>query len=229
MQRAWGVRLNKGLLFFARHWLAIFNLIAFLYVGLPFAAPVLMEAGARKPAEWIYRIYSPFCHQLAYRSWFLYGEQTAYPLDHAGLELTSFEQATDVDADDYWASRDFLGNPSVGYKVALCERDVAIYGGILLAGLLFGVARNRLKPLPIALWFLIGIVPIAVDGGTQFLSFIPYLFLPVRESTPLLRTLTGGLFGVANVWMAYPYVEESMQEIRTLVAAKLVGSGELTR
>jgi uncharacterized membrane protein/glutaredoxin len=225
--RAWGVRLNKGLLFFSRHWLAIFNLIAFLYVGMPFAAPVLMESGAHKPAEWIYRVYSPFCHQLAYRSWFLFGDQPAYPLEHANLELTSLEEATDVDVNDYWASRDFLGNPIVGYKVALCERDVAIYGGILLAGLLFGILRGRVKPLPIGLWFLIGIIPIAVDGGSQFLSFIPFLSLPVRESTPLLRTITGGLFGVANVWMAYPYVEESMEEIRTLVAAKLFGAGEM--
>jgi uncharacterized membrane protein/glutaredoxin len=226
--RDWGIRLNKGLHFFSRHWLAIFNLIAFLYVGLPFTAPVLMESGARKPAEWIYRIYAPFCHQLAYRSWFMYGEQPAYPLESAGMDLVSFEEATGVNAGDYWASRDFVGNPSVGFKVALCERDVAIYGGILFAGLVFGFFRRHLKPLPIALWFLFGIVPIAIDGGSQFLSFVPFLSLPVRESTPLLRTITGGLFGVANVWMAYPYVEESMEEIRTLVAAKLVGAREIT-
>lgn len=223
------VRLNKGLLFFAKHWLAIFNLIAFLYVGLPFAAPALMESGARTPAEWIYKIYSPFCHQLAFRSWFLFGEQSAYPREIAGLDLTSFSVATGIRSDDYQTARNFQGAPGLGYKVALCERDVAIYGGILLAGLFFGILRHRLRPLPIGFWFLFGILPIAIDGGSQFLSLIPVLSLPVRESTPLLRTVTGALFGVMNVWMAYPYVEESMEEIRTLVAAKLAGAGEISR
>jgi uncharacterized membrane protein/glutaredoxin len=228
VSRVRAVRLNKGLLFFARHWLAIFNLIAFVYVGLPFAAPVLMESGARTPAEWIYRIYSPFCHQLAYRSWFLFGEQNAYPREIAGLDLIPFSEATGINGADFQAARDFLGAPNIGYKVALCERDVAIYGGILLAGLLFGLLRRRLKPLPITLWFIFGILPIAIDGGSQFLSLVPVLSLPVRESTPFLRTVTGTLFGVMNVWMAYPYVEESMEEIRTLVAAKLVGAGKIS-
>ncbi len=45
--------------------------------------------------------------------------------------------------------------------------------------------------------------------------------LPARESTPVLRSLTGALFGLANVWLAYPYVEESMREVRQNLEAKL--------
>ena len=45
-QRGWALRLNQGLVVFARHWLAVFNLLVFTYVSLPFAAPVLMQAGA---------------------------------------------------------------------------------------------------------------------------------------------------------------------------------------
>jgi hypothetical protein len=47
----------------------------------------------------------------------------------------------------------------------------------------------------------------------------------MRESTPFLRTLTGGLFGVMNVWLAYPYIEESFAETRALIAAKLQAAG----
>ena len=94
-----------------------------------------------------------------------------------------------------------------------------------MAGLAFSLVRRWLKPLPLLAWFAIGIVPIALDGGSQFLSVIPLLHFPVRESTPFLRSLTGGLFGVMNIWLAYPYVEEAMQETRTLVAAKLAGAG----
>jgi hypothetical protein len=32
--------------------------------------------------------------------------------------------------EDIFAARQFVGNPQVGYKVARCQRDVAIYGGI---------------------------------------------------------------------------------------------------
>jgi uncharacterized membrane protein len=113
----------------------------------------------------------------------------------------------------------------VSYKVALCECDVGIYGGILIAGLLFGLMRQRLKPPSIPLWFLISILPMAIDGGSQFLSVLPFFSTITRESTPILRMVTGVLFGIANVWMAYPYVEESMQEIRVVITTKLTEAG----
>lgn len=219
-----GVKLNRGLLFFARHWLAFFNLLVFVYVGLPFMAPVLMNAGVERPARWIYSAYSPMCHQLAFRSWFLFGEQSAYPRELAGVNLTPFEEATGIPGDDLWAARGFIGNEQLGYKVAFCERDVAIYAGIFLAGLAFTFFRDRLKPLPLWAWFVFGVMPIAFDGGTQLLSSLPLPVIsafPARESTPFLRTLTGGLFGVMNVWLAFPYLEETMAETRAVVAAKL--------
>jgi uncharacterized membrane protein len=77
-------------------------------------------------------------------------------------------------------------------------------------------------------WLLIGILPIALDGGTQLLSSISINPFPVRESTPLLRTITGLLFGVMNIWLAYPYVEESMIETQALVSAKLASADALS-
>lgn len=223
-----GVPLNQGLLFFARHWLAIFNLIVFIFVGLPFGAPVLMRAGLETPAKVIYRIYSPLCHQLSFRSWFLFGEKAYYPLEQAGIDTLSYEHVSGVSSVDLRQARDFTGNEQIGYKVAFCQRDVAIYAGILLAGLFFGLVRRRIRPLPIWIWFLLGIVPIALDGGTQLISNLPLLNFPVRETIPALRSITGALFGVVNVWLAYPYVEETMQETRTLVLSKLAAAGELT-
>lgn len=215
------LRLNKLLHSFSRHWLVVANLIVLLYFGLPFAAPALMQAGAVQPASWIYTIYSPMCHQLAFRSWFLFGEQAAYPRELAGTSLTTFAEATGLDEDGLSAARKFTGNERLGYKVALCERDVGIYGGILLGGLVFGLVRKRLKPLSVWRWLLIGVLPIAIDGGTQLLSVFTFISFPARESTPLLRTLTGLLFGIMNVWLAYPYIEQSMLETRAQIAAKL--------
>jgi len=223
------VRLNRVVLFVSRHWLALLNLLLFLYVGLPFAAPVLMKVGATRPARWIYIAYSPLCHQMAFRSWFLFGEQTAYPRLEAGTSLISYEQATRLDPNDILAARVFLGNETLGYKVAFCQRDVAIYGGMLAAGLVFALLRRRLKPLPIVLWLLIGVAPIALDGGTQLLGAFPFFGALARESTPFLRTLTGGLFGIMNVWMAYPYLEESMAETVAALVPKLAAVDRAAR
>ena len=55
------------------------------YVGLPLLAPSLMKLGAELPANIIYRMYKPLCHQFAFRSFFLFGEQPFYPLAEAGV------------------------------------------------------------------------------------------------------------------------------------------------
>ena len=44
--------------------------------------------------------------------------------------------------------------------------------------------------------------------------------LPYRESTPLLRVITGALFGFATAWFSYPYIEESMTESRQFFIKK---------
>lgn len=224
--RSWTRRINRAVLIFSRHWVAIVNMIVFMYVGLSFAAPVLMKAGSEGPASVIYAIYGRLCHQLSFRSWFIFGEQPAYPRELAGMGWESYGTATGFNESDTILAQQFVGNEVLGYKVALCQRDVAIYVSILMAGLLFALIRKRLKPLPIWAWLLFGLFPIALDGGSQLVfgfSLPLFSMLPLRESTPFLRTLTGALFGVANVWLSYPYVEESMAETRIALTAKLAG------
>jgi len=69
----------------------------------------------------------------------------------------------------------------------------------------------------------LGVLPIALDGGSQLFSLggsWPAWF-PVRESTPLLRTVTGTLFGLFTGWYVYPVMEESMKEIRFDLGRKI--------
>jgi uncharacterized membrane protein len=216
----------------ASHWLSkrylfLLNFVLFLYVGLPFLAPVLMNAGYPQLARPIYTVYGAVCHQLAFRSWFLFGEQPVYPRAAAGAEgLQTFQQATGIQeegADSLLDARNFIGNEQVGYKVAFCQRDVAIYGSMLVFGLLFVITNKRLRPLHWTLWLLIGLAPIALDGFSQLFSQIPGLdFISFRESTPLLRTLTGFLFGFTTAWFGFPLLEESMTETRVVAATKKV-------
>ena len=102
--------------------------------------------------------------------------------------------------------RKFVGNEFLGYKVALCQRDVAIYGSVLLAGLIYGIVRKRrtVRPLSLKVYALF-LIPIAVDGLSQMVG--------LRESTWVLRSITGMIFGVGSVWLAYPYVGEAMDSV----------------
>jgi len=190
---------NRLVLWIARHWLALFNTAWATYVILPFLAPVLMAAGWYAPARLIYCVYSFLCHQLPDHSYFLSGTNPV-PL---GPELMA---AGAPPSNDLLLFRTFIGNDAVGYKVALCERDIAIYASVSLAGILFALVR-RFRPLraPTLKVYVLFLIPIAVDGLTQLVG--------LRESNWWLRTLTGALFGIASVWLAYPYIEDAMQEV----------------
>jgi uncharacterized membrane protein len=206
----------------SKHYLAILNIFVLVYVGLPILAPVLMKVEASAPATIIYRVYGSMCHQLAFRSWFLFGEQFAYPRAAAGVPgLVPYDQATGMNDQDLLGARQLIGDPVLGYKMALCERDIAIYGSILVFGVLFTLTGRRIRSYPWYFWILLALVPIALDGVSQLLSQPPFNFIPYRESTPFLRTLTGFLFGFMTAWFGYPMVEESMAESRKYMEAKL--------
>jgi len=221
---------DRVMFWISNHYLAVMNLVMLFYVGLPFLAPVMMKSGATTPARVLYTVYSPLCHQFGFRSFFLYGEQPYYPLKEAGVNVVDFETATGItglhNPNDYsrLEARRFVGDKTVGYKVALCERDVAIYAAILLFGLIFSLTGRRLPQLHWTLWILIGLGPIGLDGFSQLFAQFEWPFLasilPYRESTPLLRVLTGFLFGFMTAWFAYPNIEESMRETRQFFIKK---------
>jgi uncharacterized membrane protein len=212
----------------SKHYLAIFNLFLVLYVGIPFLAPVFKKIGWNTPAEVIYKIYSPLCHQWAFRSFFLFGEQLYYPHAAANIPgVLTFEQVsgiTDVNDPSRLQARLFEGTPLLGYKVALCERDVAIWGAMALFGLVYAATGRRIPKLHWLIWVLVGLGPIGLDGFSQLFSQIPNAFiqsiLPYRESTPFLRILTGFLFGFATAWFMFPLIEETMVDTRRLLSKK---------
>jgi uncharacterized membrane protein len=135
------------------------------------------------------------------------------------------------------AAKAFPGNDQMGWKVAFCERDVAIYASIALFGFAFaGLRRLNVKVPHLSFWayVLFAIGPIALDGFSQLFANPPFngfglAFYPIRESTPFLRTFTGALFGLGNAWLVFPYIDESMAETRILVESKLTKAGLLKR
>ncbi|MFN8636862.1 MAG: DUF2085 domain-containing protein [Chloroflexota bacterium] len=168
------------------HWLTAANLVVAVFVGLPFLAPVLMAVGFVGAANAIYAAYQVVCHQWAFRSFFLFGPKLAYGPEELGPLVGQH------------VMYGFIGSPDLGYKVAFCERDVAIYLAVLFAGLLYARYRDALPPLGVT-GYAVLIAPMALDGFTQLFGW--------RESSVVLRTLTGALFGVASVWLIYPRLD----------------------
>lgn len=199
----------------SKHYLAIINTLLALYVGFALMAPVLMKLGLEQPADLIYRVYRPLCHQLTYRSFFLFGEQAAYPRELAGVEsLVTYEEITDTTGENLLEASTFSGNDQMGYKAALCQRDLAIYGSLLAFGLIFAFSKRGIKPIPWLVWILVGLGPIGLDGFSQMLSQMNlpmFDWLPLRESTPMLRVLTGTLFGVVTGWFGFPSLEDALR------------------
>lgn len=91
-----------------------------------------------------------------------------------------------------------------GEQMAYCQRNTAIYLAMFLAGLAYVRVRDRLRPLSLR-WYALLILPIALDGFTQLFG--------LRESTWELRLLTGALFGVASIWLTFPYIERNAREV----------------
>ena len=194
---------DKAIFRVAKHWLALANLFWGLYVGLPLLAPVLMDAGWTIPGKVIYTIYRPACHQRPERSYFYGGPQAIYSveeLEAAGLDTNPLARE--------------IGNEQLGWKVAFCERDVAIYGSIFLMGIVYAVFRKRLSPRRMRVrHFALFLVPMAIDGLLQLFGFY--------ESTWFMRSFTGAVFGVGAVLFAYPYVDEGFADVRRTINSKL--------
>lgn len=249
-----GVRLNFWLLAFTKNWLNYALVLLGVYVSLPVIAPVLMQAGLDQPARIIYTLYSPMCHQFAFRSTFLFGEQAFYPRYNVGSELVPFEtyvfDLPEFDAERVlpfpWgqvgdiynftsgfqgASKEFLGNKQMGFKVAICTRDISIYGTLFLGAVIYRYppVRRRLRPCPIYLYGILGLSPIAIDGLSQLLSYPSFNFWTPRETLPIFRVITGVTFGITSAWLAFPYINVYMEDTRRQIESKLRRAGLLVK
>lgn len=209
--------------FLQRNWIVPFGVFFGLLAGVPFLAPVFMQAGWMGAGKAIYLVYSFLCHQLPERSFFLYGPKFMYSL----VEIQSAWQPTNNPV----LLRQFLGSAEMGWKVAWSDRMVSLYTSIWLFGLLWWPLRSRLKALPwwgLALWLL----PMALDGTTHFISDLAGIGRGFRDANlwlaaltqngfpvsfyagdawgsfnSLMRLVTGAFFGLGIVWYAFPRLD----------------------
>ncbi|MCX6038549.1 MAG: DUF2085 domain-containing protein [Chloroflexi bacterium] len=217
--------------FFRKYWIVVFGIAFGFYAGLPFLAPVFMHIGWKDAGNAIYFIYSFLCHQLPERSFFLFGPKLTYTLQEI--------HATGQNTTNIILLRKFLGNSAMGWKVAWSDRMVSMFTSLWAFGLLWWPFRKRLPKIP--LWgFILFLLPLAVDGGTHFLSDFSGIGLGFRDANlwlatlsnnvfrpefyagdawgsfnSMMRLLTGVLFGLGVAWFAFPYLDDALSEADT--------------
>lgn len=239
-QKSFAYKSKRFALGIARHWLQIALVFIGTYALLPWLAPTLMHWGFSAPANAIYTMYSPMCHQFAFRSIFLYGEQAFYPRESVGTDLRPYEAyATEIDGlnagtyfneftpDFFLPARAFRGNEQMGYKAAMCARDVSIYFALFLGGLIYAIPyiRRRLRPLPLWMYVIAGLGPIGLDGFSQLFGYFPFSWWAVRETAPFFRVTTGLMFGLMTAWLIYPYLERNFWEMKREIIDQLYAHG----
>ncbi|RMF48434.1 MAG: DUF2085 domain-containing protein [Anaerolineae bacterium] len=224
-----GYRLN-------RNWVWVFVAIYGVWVWLPFLAPLFMHWGWEGAARLLYGIYSFFCHQLPERSLFFFGPKRMYSL----AEIQNAWQATN----NPMILRQFIGNPQMGWKVAWSDRMISAYGGLWLFGLSWGVWQRLTGKAPRFRWWMAALLalPMALDGGTHFISDFAGIGQGFRYTNDWLaaltnhafpasfyvgdalgsfnswmRWLTGFLFSWGLAWWIFPLLDESFQASARLI------------
>jgi len=212
--------------FLSRHWMSVLSLVLGIYVTLPFLAPIFMHLGLDSAARIIYLFYSFLCHQLPQRSYFLFGPRMTFSLAEVQNSL--------INTVDPLILRQFIGNATMGWKVAWSDRMVSMFGTLWLFSLLWWPLRRRVKRLP---WWglVLFLLPMALDGGSHLISDLAGIGQGFRDSNAwlavltqqtfasnfyggdawgsfnsLMRLSTGILFGLGIVWFGYPYLEDML-------------------
>ena len=214
-------RWNGTLGWIVYHWPVLLAALTGVWVTLPWLAPVLMRAGATGPAYLIYLLYSPQCHQLPQRSYFLFGERLMVPLADI-LAVTGPR--------DPLTLRWFLGTPELGWKVAWSDRMVSLYTPLFLGVVVYALVGRHWR-LPRWSWaLLLPYLPLLTDGlshaiddtfrlgiradNTWLAALTGNLFAPAFYAGDAVgsfnwwaRLLTGLLAGFAFVWQVYPLLD----------------------
>ncbi|HXV42212.1 MAG TPA: DUF2085 domain-containing protein [Anaerolineae bacterium] len=217
---------NRRILWLANHWLAALNVFFLLYVGLPLLAPLLLAYGYTGAANTIYSLYRATCHQLPSRSYFIAGEQVA--ICHRDVAIYS---AFLLGGLGYNLVRGRLKPPQLRWYVFFLW-PIALDAGMQLASdwLRSGVSMGMLWAIGLIAMGLTS----AILHSQKYLTWHSYLYFlagPLAliylkyfgpyQSDLFRRTISGIIFGLTSVWLAYPYLEDAFADMRREVSAKL--------
>ena len=138
--------------FFIKYASLFITLVVFLYVFVAFLSPVLMKYGNYELGVKIQVLYEQFCHQRVERSLFLFSKDSLFAsYDNQYLQDIGYYQGHEVQVYDFgfelpsWIDEilherhdghGLWGDEDMGFKVAICIRDIALYGGFLIVSVI---------------------------------------------------------------------------------------------
>ncbi len=146
-------------------------------------------ASVGNPAsDGLYILFGPTCHQLTSRSYCIFKSSDGkYSI--GDCFPTSELRLTKVNTVNY--------PDKTGYKIPVCSRDVAIYLAMLIGLIALPFIRKiETEDWPNRWLLVAAAVPTAIDGFTQLFG--------LRESTNLLRLITGAIIGVVLPFYIVP-------------------------
>lgn len=173
-----------------------------------FLPALLYKAGFAGVSKVLYFMLGFLCHQMPQRSFFLFGEKFMYSQEEL-LKTLSWGQTFTLDI-----KTRFTCSPEYGCKFGVCSRCTGIYTGLFTGMVGAGVVRKTKIPKPI---FLIALIPMAIDGTTQFIAAILNPGHPFYESNNQLRFVTGFLFGLGFSLFAFTKLQQELEDAQTFV------------
>ena len=175
---------------------SIYILFFLLLVGIVIIIPLL---AFDNDMEGAYKALRIACHQKLSRSFCIFSDGS----DSWIADCTEQKgEYTAGDQDEIRVERD----GAVGYKIAVCSRDLGLYAAMLVAGLIYPLVK-KLEDREVypGIYLVIALIPIGLDGGIQFFSdlgILPFVY----ESTNLIRLVTGAIAGFAATFFAIPII-----------------------
>ncbi len=170
--------------------------VTFILAASMFVVPFVAFSD-EESASALYGVFSPLCHQKLSRSHCIFRDELGYYISDCTPQEGEF-----IPNDSELISAEQNGN--IGYKFPVCSRDVGLYLSLFFGALVYPLIRkiedNRLPP---AIYLIIAILPLALDGTVQFvtdLGLLPFVY----ESTNAIRFFTGALAGFASSFYIIP-------------------------
>lgn len=167
-----------------KYWGFMIYIFAFaIFLGPIYITPFLAQSNYGL-FSFLQIAYAPTCHQLAERSLCYF--QNGHIGDCIIPGMTTAPKAAVVDI-----------NGVPGYKFPVCARDLGIYTALLIGAFIFAFWKKiDNTQVPELKYFIIALIPIAIDGGTQLIG--------LRTSTNPLRLITGFIAGFVVPFYVLP-------------------------